>query len=399
MRAHAVRLLLLLGAASGCTTDPVVSDAGLGPDAGRDAPALDAGGATDAGAGTDAPGLDGGNDDAGSDGGAPAPTPILATTAALEMTAGFNVGNTFDTDQHPRTAASVNAMIDAYHAEGFRMVRLPVRWLDSDWDGEPALASAAGVVDRTHPRLAVIEAIVDHAIAEGMYVVLNTHHEDWLFETAWSEGQRVIFAQLWSDICEIFADRGYHLVFEVVNEPHGTIEHDSVAVDALNQSAYDVIRACGGLDAERIIVLDGEDYGSPASLRATWSDVTDIPGGGDDPYLMGSIHYYSPLALTHATDAAGIDTPWTVASIRTSFDAVETWADGRLPIFVGELGVNWNAHAHVINDNVRDWYAAVATEARARAFIHAVWDDGGWYRVMDRDDQTFDGLEAELIVP
>jgi aryl-phospho-beta-D-glucosidase BglC (GH1 family) len=253
------------------------------------------------------------------------------------------------------------------------------------------------VVDRAHPRLEHLASAVDHALEKGMFVVLNTHHEDWLFEQAWSEDQLAIFTQLWTDIVAIFGDRGYRLVFEVVNEPHGTIVSDSVAVAALNQAAYDVIRAAGGDNAARVIVLDGEDWGSPASLRATWSSVTDIPGGGDDPYVMGSIHYYAPLALTHADDANGIDTPWTVDAIRASFDRVSEWAEGRLPIYVGELGVNWNAHAHEINDNVRGWYAAVTAESRARGWAYAVWDDGGWYRVMDRDDQSFNGLEAACL--
>jgi len=328
--------------------------------------------------------------DAGGDAG---PTPITATTAANEMTCGFNVGNTFETNQHPRIPMSVNAMIDAYYAQGYRMVRLPVRWLDSDW-GEGSLADDAGVVNRDHPRLASMASVIDHALERGMYVVLDAHHEDWLFDNAWSPGQLAIFRTLWTDICEIFADRGYGLVFEVVNEPHGTLVADAAAVRSLNQTAYDVIRDCGGHNAERIIVIDGDDWGSPASLRITWPSVTDIPGGGDDPYLMGSIHYYSPTALTHASNAAGIDTAWTVESIGTSMDRTVVWADGRLPIYVGELGVNWNQHAHTINDNVRSWYTAVASETRDRGWAFALWDDGGWFRVMNRSDQTFNGLEV-----
>lgn len=335
-------------------------------------------------------GRDGGMRDAGRDAG---PLPITAMEAAADMGFGFNVGNTFEVDQHPREASSVNAMIDAYRGEGYRWVRIPVRWIGSDWDGEGALADAAGEIDREHPRLAQLEAIVDHALASGMYVVINSHHDEWIFEAPWSDGQRAVFVRVWTQIAELFAGRDHRLVFEIINEPHGSIVSDSAAVQALNAGAYAAIRSSGGNNAERIVIIDGEDWGSPASLRATWTDVTEIPGGGDDPYLMGSIHYYAPLALTHASDASGIDTPWSVADIEASFDAVLAWASGRLPIFVGELGVNWDQHAHTINDNVRSWYAAVASEARERGWVFALWDDGGWYRVMNRSDQTFNGLE------
>ena len=321
---------------------------------------------------------------------------ILAIDAAAGMANGFNVGNTFEVGQHPTAPASVNAMIDAYYAEGFRTVRIPVRWIGSNW-GDGDLASADGSIKRDHARLADLESAVDHAIGKGMYVVVNTHHEDWLFDKPFTAAQGDIFDQLWGDICDIFKDRPHGLIFEVINEPHGTINNDSAAVAALNQRSYDTIRACGGNNAERIIIIDGQDWGSPASLNATWPQVTDIPGGGNDPYLMGSIHFYAPLALTHAAGADGINTGWTEADIQNTFQAVSDWADGRLPIFVGEFGVNWDQHAHQINDNVRAWYAAVTGETRSRGWAFTVWDDGGWFRVMNRGNQQFNGLQDSCV--
>ncbi|MEM7158655.1 MAG: cellulase family glycosylhydrolase [Myxococcota bacterium] len=325
-------------------------------------------------------------------------SPITAVDAAADMANGFNVGNAFDFPQHPRTFASAGAMIDAYYDEGFRTVRLPVSWIDSAWAGEPPLAATDGTVDTSHPRLAEIESTVDHALDKGMYVVLDLHHENWLYDEPWSDGQLTRFEQLWSGVCEIFADRPYQLIFEAINEPHGTIENDSVAVQALNQTAYDVIRGCGGNNAERILVIDGGHWGSRTGLPAIWPEVTDIPGGGEDPYVMASVHYYEPLVLTHGDDASGVDTMWSAATIANHFQFVENWSQGQVPIFLGEFGINWDQHAHVVNDNIQGWMGAVADECRTRGWGFAIWDDGGWFRVMDRQTQQFNGLQ-DAVVP
>lgn len=328
--------------------------------------------------------------------GTPPAGAIPAKTAAAGMANGFNLGNTFETNQHPRTTASANAAIDAYYAEGFRTIRIPVKWIASGFaDGD--LASATGIVNKTHARLGVLQAIVDYAIAKGMFVVVNTHHDDWLFNSPWATSKYTVHSNLWSGICDVFKDRSHRLIFEVMNEPHGSIQFDAAVVRTINQNAYNVIRACGGNNATRNIIIDGIDWGGPSSLQNTWPSVTQIPGGGNDPYLMGSIHFYDPLALTHASSAAGINTAWTTGDIQTRFNNASAWAAGRLPVFVGEFGVNWNQHAHTINTNTFNWYKAVSDQTRARGWAFTVWDDGGWFRVMDRSNRSFNTLQNACV--
>ncbi len=327
---------------------------------------------------------------------APANGAILAKTAAAAMANGFNVGNTFETNQHPRTTASVNAMIDAYYNEGFRTVRIPIRWIGAGFpDGD--LASNSGTVNRSHARLGVIAAVVDYALAKGMYVIINTHHDNWLFDNTWNTNMYAVHTNIWSAACDIFKNRSHKLMFEVMNEPHGSINTNSAVVRTINQNAFNVIRACGGNNATRNVIIDGQDWNGPSSLQNTWPSVTQIPGGGNDPYVIGSLHYYDPLALTHASSASGANTAWTTTSIQNAFNAVNTWANGRLPVFVGEFGVNWDQYAHSINTNTYNWFAAVASQTRSRGWAFTVWDDGGWFRVMNRSNQTFNGLQNACV--
>ena len=51
---------------------------------------------------------------------------IVAKTAVAAMGNGFNLGQMFESTQHPPTLAAASAKIDAYYAKGFRVVRVPV---------------------------------------------------------------------------------------------------------------------------------------------------------------------------------------------------------------------------------------------------------------------------------
>src|SRR5690606_26290420 len=109
------------------------------------------------------------------------------------------------------------AKIDAYYARGFRNVRIPVTWTEAIGGdllvGDPLV----GDVNREHPRLKVIESVVDYALSlDGLFVVLNTHHEVGLK----TESRAQVLERLWQDIADIFAERSHHLLFEILNEPH-----------------------------------------------------------------------------------------------------------------------------------------------------------------------------------
>ena len=149
-------------------------------------------------------------------GGATSPG-LTAAQAASAMGKGVNIGQTFESTQNERTLAAVSAKIDAYYAKGFRNVRIPITWTEPVGGDRLVGSATVGDVNRSHARLAVINQVVDYALAKpGLYVIINAHHETGLK----TNSRAAVLERLWADIADIFAAKDHRLLFELLNEPH-----------------------------------------------------------------------------------------------------------------------------------------------------------------------------------
>ncbi|MBR1724897.1 MAG: cellulase family glycosylhydrolase [Ruminococcus sp.] len=86
-----------------------------------------------------------------------------------EMSVGWNLGN--KTAWQPNT--TTEDMIKLLADTGFNVFRLPVTWdshMDDDYNVDPEW-------------MARVHEVVDWGIDNGMFVILNTHHEEWYFPT------------------------------------------------------------------------------------------------------------------------------------------------------------------------------------------------------------------------
>jgi endoglucanase len=321
---------------------------------------------------------------------------ISARAAAAAMGKGFNLGQMFESTQHPPTLAAASAKIDAYYAKGFRLLRIPVTWTEiTNGDmlvGDPTV----GDVKRDHPRLLVIEQVVDYALTKpGLYVVLNAHHEAALK----TQSRAAVLERLWSDIAEIFADREHHLLFEILNEPHREDTTAMPAADLRNMTAkaYAKIRA---VDPARIIVIGGNQWFGAAEIPAVWTDLSGV-GGGADPYLMATFHHYNPW--TFCGDNQGTyDDAWTDAQISAPMATMSAWASSvgkGMPVFIGEWGVAWGSRYEKFGcNNIRQYYQKLHSQfAAPRGIPTAVWDDGGWFKIYDHASNAFDNNLIDCI--
>ena len=138
-----------------------------------------------------------------------------------EIKVGWNLGNTLDSYNTSKTGIATETgwgnpkttkeMIQSVKNAGFNAVRIPITWgehmngdtIDSEW-----LERAA--------------EIVDYAYNEGMFVIINMHHDDALwFEPDDSEysADSAKLKAIWEQIAARFADYGDRLLFEGMNEP------------------------------------------------------------------------------------------------------------------------------------------------------------------------------------
>ena len=233
-----------------------------------------------------------------------------ATELVSFIGTGWNLGNTLDATGggnslysetswgNPKTT---KAMIDAVKKQGFNTVRVPVSWgnhttgnnftIDSKW-------------------LARVKEVVDYCIDNDMYVILNIHHDtstQYYYPSSKYKTQSVKFVKsIWTQVAKYFKDYDQHLVFETLNEPRlvGTGDEwwfnvnypndnvrDSISViNTLNQTAVDTIRAAGGKNTDRCIMVPG--YG--ASIDGCTTSTFKLPNDSTPNRLIVSVHAYTP---------------------------------------------------------------------------------------------------------
>ena len=182
---------------------------------------------------------------------------ITPAAIAKEMTAGWNLGNSLDAygtyslnnETYWGNPKTTKAMIDAVKNEGFNTIRIPVSW------GEHVGSAPNYTIDTAWMNR--VQEVVDYAMADGMYVLLDTHHEtSWLKpQSATLDASQKQLVAIWTQIAERFKAYGDHLLFEGMNEPRivgssnewsGGDADGRAAVNVLNQAFIDAVRKTGG---------------------------------------------------------------------------------------------------------------------------------------------------------
>ena len=244
-----------------------------------------------------------------------------AAEAVLNMGAGWNLGNTLDSNSNEldnmwieawtkRTPAdyetawgqpqATRALIHMFKEAGFGAIRVPVTWYphmgtitlhdQTKWD-----RSTWTGTDVDPAWMARVKEVVDYVIDEGMYCILNVHHDTGAASAAWLvageqefEAAKGRYKALWQQIADTFKDYGEKLWFESYNEmldPYDSWCFASFNVQparydaAVAASAYkginsyaklfvETVRATGGHNAERNLVVN--TYGG-CSGAGTWN--------------------------------------------------------------------------------------------------------------------------------
>ncbi|RNL55894.1 glycoside hydrolase family 5 protein [Pedobacter jejuensis] len=319
---------------------------------------------------------------------------INATTAKeiiLDMGTGFNLGNTFESNfaSNPPILASVKPIIDTYYNAGMRHIRIPVTWMQGYTNN---IADGNGMINPTHPRLLELKAIIEYALAKKMYVEINAHHEHWLKDFYdGSAGFDNKFKTLWTGIANYFKDQPKQLIFDVLNEPEGKMGQwsspgnplptDPSAIALTRQILkvdYDAIRATGGNNSTRIIMIEPNGQGNQGQIEEVFSAKANLPGGGNDAYIAIQVHSYDPWAFCGQT---GANSAFPGNSTFTS--AIQKVASHSaiidVPVNYGEFGVGRTSGNERNTDLVRGYYRLMKQTIIAQKMSCTVWDDKGWF--------------------
>lgn len=300
-----------------------------------------------------------------------------------EINVGWNLGNTLDSYNTSKTGLATETgwgnpkttkeMIQSVKNAGFNAIRIPITWgehmngdtIDPEW-----LERAA--------------EIVDYAYNEGMFVIINMHHDDAIwFEPDDSEysADSAKLKAIWGQIAARFADYGDRLLFEGMNEPRtvgstdewmGGTAPERAVINKYEQDFVDTVRKSGGNNAERSLIITS--YAASAETSAI-NDVV-VPNNGN---IIVSIHYYAPWQFSDGTstvfDEAGkseLDAKF--AELKKKF------ADKGTPVIIGEFGC-----VNAAPENVRtDYYNYYIKSAMSEGIKCFIWDNG-----ISTGDQSF----------
>jgi len=312
---------------------------------------------------------------------------LSADEMVAEMGTGWNLGNTMDghTGFTPnetlwQNTKTTQELITAIHDMGFNTIRIPITWGTTIDDAHNYSIDKVWM-DR-------VQEIVDYAIAQDMYVIINIHH-DGAEQTGWLRIASSDFASVkkkfigvWKQIASRFKNYDEHLIFESMNEVTGNrnTDQDNAAINELNQAFVNVVRSTGGNNSERWLSVPAR-Y---ANLSALNAGSFQIPEDTVENRLFVAFHYYDGFGITESMQ----DTTTTmqeVKSIANAFASVVTkFTSKGIPVILGEYGaINKN------NSDERAYYLEAINAICKKDGIVPVYWDQGWYDRSQNPDYSF----------
>ncbi len=287
---------------------------------------------------------------------------------ALELTKlmgnGINLGNTMEAYGHSTlgTDASVTSyetywgqpvttqeIVSGMKAAGFDTLRIPVAWTNMmDYE------SGDYTIDEAY--LDRVEEIINYALNEDMYVIINDHWDGgwWgMFGSADEDTRNAameMYIAMWTQIAERYEEYSDYLIFESANEELGNRLNDTdVAADSgtlstdecyemtnlINQTFVDTIRATGGNNEYRFLLIAG--YGT--DIESTIDSRFEMPTDTATSKLLLSVHYYTPSNYCIFTSLSQWGTRRNFQEMNALLSYLTQFTDQGYGIVIGEYGV------------------------------------------------------------
>jgi endoglucanase len=317
------------------------------------------------------------------------------------MGLGYNLGNTLEACGGTKGNKIANfevawgapmttkAIFEDLKARGFDTIRIPVAWsnlIADDYTIHPDLMNR-------------VEEVAVMVMDSGMHAIVNIHWDGgWFadFPKDYAECMKK-YKRIWSQISERFKKYDERLVFESLNEEGcfddvwnrysgggtGTKKKAFDILNAINQAFVDLVRASGGNNATRYLLIAG--YATDFTLSA--SEEFRMPRDGAERCIL-SLHYYTPATFTIIDK----DVSWgrsafswgdssDVLRLKDDFDRVKAdFIDKGIPVILGEYGTATN---NKDPESVRKYLTEVARAAWGIGICPILW--GG---ALDHYDRT-----------
>lgn len=331
-----------------------------------------------------------------------------------QMGLGINLGNTMEAY---RAGASTTAQLETYWGQpittqamitgmkkaGFHSVRVPVSW--------SSMMSNDGKYTIDARLLKRIAEIIQYAFQEDMYVIINIHWDgQWwgqfgdadssVREKAWAR-----YEAFWTQISDYYRDYSDYLIFESANEElgerlnddwknisssekPGTLNEDEryQTVNAINQKFVDIVRASGGNNANRFLLIAGYN----TDIDKTCDGRYMMPKDTISDHMIVSVHYYSPptYCLVDKEDNSwGYMASWgtddDIAAMKAQLAVVKrSFVNQGIPVVIGEYGVadtTVAANTYVRKEGRDLFFQTLCDYAVNNGMCPMLWNTGNVY--------------------
>lgn len=313
---------------------------------------------------------------------------MSATELSKYMYPAWNLGNTMEATggetgwQKTKTSQEV---IDFVAECGFRAVRIPCSWMTHRVNSADGFKIDQKWIDR-------VKEVVQYCINANMFVELNDHYDGgWIEELGfsktatytevdeeWIAKKEADLKALWTIIAEEFKDFDNHLMLAGMNEPfqqynlfHDKHEKLTPILERYNQAFVDAVRATGGNNANRILVVQGPSVNISSTLKY-FHTPTDIVDGK----LMVEVHHYEPWNFC-GEEKNPVYT-WNQESyIKGQMeDLKKAFCDKGFPVLIGEYAAQWRDYKdqEKHDASVKAYYKAISKYAPSNGCLPFTWD-------------------------
>lgn len=289
---------------------------------------------------------------------------ITSQQLVEDMTFGWNLGNTLDVCQADRDGdGKINEHVEAgekvdetlwgnpkvtkelftsLKKNGVNAVRIPVTWRDH--------MDSNGNIDREW--MDRVQQVVDYAYSQGMYVIINVHHDGggdpkfgaWIIEESQNDYNTFLkkYKNVWKQIAERFKNYSDYLIFESMNEVGFDTLYNKNKADAynlinkINQDFVDIIRATGGNNAKRHLLIAGY-Y---TDIERTCDSLYKMPDDKAERCIL-SVHYYTPWDFCTCDIKHTWGTNSEVRQMETLIGKKKkNFVDKGIPVIIGEYAAS-----------------------------------------------------------
>lgn len=302
-----------------------------------------------------------------------------------DMQPGWNLGNSLDSVGADETAWGnpriTKALIDQIAAQGYKSIRIPITW-NEHIGSAPNYTINAAYMDR-------VQEVVDWALDADLYVMINVHHDSWLWISHMENNRNEVVAKynaIWTQIANRFKHHSNKLMFESVNEPRftdGGTTNETTAfrmLDELNMSFHQIVRGSGANNTKRPLVLSTLEA-SPTQERM--NELYKTMNKLNDSNLIATVHYYGfwPFSVNIAGYTRFEND--TRNDIDQTFNHVyNTFIAKGIPVILGEYGLlGFDQSTDVIEHGEKlKFFEYLTHYLKQKNITHMLWDNGQHFK-------------------